>query len=196
MQDDDPAQHAAETVAEETFGSGATAQKEPVTAGKKAVAQYDYEKAEENEIELKEGETVTDIDMVDADWWMGKNARGEMGLFPSNYVEVVGEDGGESGGGLRGDGAVGSAGGGGLQEGGAVGSAGGGGGGGAGGSTATAMYDYEAAEENELSFPDGAKITDVVSLNVLLLFSVSQCFTLSRYNTVPSSCMYLVLSVT
>jgi drebrin-like protein len=27
--------------------------------------------------------------------------------------------------------------------------------------TATAQYDYEAAEDNELSFPEGAKITDV-----------------------------------
>ena len=30
------------------------------------------------------------------------------------------------------------------------------------GHTATAMYDYEAAEENELSFPENAKITNVV----------------------------------
>jgi hypothetical protein len=30
--------------------------------------------------------------------------------------------------------------------------------------TATAEYDYEAAEENELSFPDGATITNIVSL--------------------------------
>jgi hypothetical protein len=51
--------------------------------GKKALVQYDYEKAEDNEIELKAGEYVTDIDMVDEDWWMGKNMHGEMGLFPS-----------------------------------------------------------------------------------------------------------------
>jgi hypothetical protein len=51
--------------------------------GKKALVQYDYEKAEDNEIELKEGEYVTDIEMVDEDWWMGKNVHGEMGLFPS-----------------------------------------------------------------------------------------------------------------
>lgn len=32
--------------------------------------------------------------MVDEDWWMGENARGQTGLFPSNYVELVegGED--------------------------------------------------------------------------------------------------------
>jgi drebrin-like protein len=47
---------------------------------------------EDNEIELKEGEYVTNIDMVDEDWWMGENAKGQTGLFPSNYVELV-EDG-------------------------------------------------------------------------------------------------------
>jgi len=52
---------------------------------------YDYEKAEGNEIDLVEGQYVTNIDMVDEDWWMGTNHLGETGLFPSNYVEVVEE---------------------------------------------------------------------------------------------------------
>jgi len=104
---------------------------------------------------LKEGERITGIEMVDDDWWMGENSKGERGLFPSNYVELV--EGGA------------------LQEthhtsqavadepppppappaqtsG--------------GGQTATAEYDYEAAEENELSFPEGAKITNVVSVHL------------------------------
>jgi hypothetical protein len=62
------------------------------TGGKKALIQYDYEKAEDNEIELREGEYVTNIEMVDDDWWMGTNVQGESGLFPSNYVELVDED--------------------------------------------------------------------------------------------------------
>lgn len=48
--------------------------------------------AEDNEIELKEGEYVTNIDMVDEDWWMGENAKGHAGLFPSNYVELIKDD--------------------------------------------------------------------------------------------------------
>ncbi len=27
--------------------------------------------------------------MVDEDWWMGENERHETGLFPSNYVELI-----------------------------------------------------------------------------------------------------------
>lgn len=35
--------------------------------------------------------------------------------------------------------------------------------------TATSEYDYEAAEENELTFPEGAKITDIVSRSKAVL---------------------------
>jgi hypothetical protein len=62
------------------------------TGGRKALIQYDYEKAEDNELELREGEYVTNIEMVDDDWWMGTNSQGESGLFPSNYVELVDDD--------------------------------------------------------------------------------------------------------
>lgn len=62
------------------------------SGGLRAVVQYDYEKAEDNEIELVEGQFVTNIDQVDDDWWMGTNVHGETGLFPSNYVELVGDE--------------------------------------------------------------------------------------------------------
>ncbi|KAJ6150761.1 hypothetical protein N7470_007355 [Penicillium chermesinum] len=131
--------------------------------GLHAVVQYDYEKAEDNEIDLREGEVVTEIEMVDEDWWLGVNAQGERGLFPGNYVEIAAD--GEvadahtaahaeaepesvaepepvsappppaaSGH----DSAPASQ-----------------------GATAAALYDYEAAEDNEISFPEGATITNV-----------------------------------
>lgn len=34
-----------------------------------------------------------------------------------------------------------------------------------GGATATALYDYEAGEDNELSFPEDAVITNIVSVS-------------------------------
>ena len=97
--------------------------------------------------------------MVDDDWWMGTNSAGESGLFPSNYVELVEDD---------------------AEDAEAAAPplpshpaaqhqeeeeappaappqpAGG------KGPTATALYDYDAAEDNEISFPENATITDVV----------------------------------
>jgi hypothetical protein len=124
--------------------------------GIRAVVQYDYEKAEDNEIELTEGDFVSEIEMVDEDWWFGVNVNGERGLFPSNYVELV-----EEGHAHQTTSAapvhepepeapVPSAAAGGKP-------------------TATALYDYEAAEDNEISFPDGAKIINLVSVMHLSL---------------------------
>jgi hypothetical protein len=169
----DPARGASAAVAVATFGAAAVGgaaiaaaassgqDEDQGGSGKRAVIQYDYEKAEDNEVELHEGEYVTDIDMVDDDWWMGTNPQGERGLFPANYVELV-EDGNDAGAvaapplpthpsapqepepaatppqPARGS-----------------------------GPTATALYDYEAAEDNELSFPEGATIIGLVSRSCL-----------------------------
>lgn len=151
----DPARGAAQAAAISSFGEEAAEHAAPhapdtTEDGKRALIQYDYEKAEDNELELREGEYVTDIDMVDEDWWMGRNSRGETGLFPANYVELV-ED-------RAGHGSVAAAptadiehesh----LQAHAGV----------TKGHTATALYDYEAAEGNELTFPEDAKIVNVV----------------------------------
>lgn len=154
----DPARAAAEATAVTSFGQHAVETANPGAGvnGKRALVQYDYEKAEDNEIELKEGEYVTHIEMVDEDWWAGQNAQGEMGLFPSNYVELVEDDEHEhehqhqQGGHEQAEPSA--------VTGTAHAEAGG-----SHGPTATALYDYEAAEENELSFPEDAKITSVVS---------------------------------
>ncbi|RDW64279.1 putative actin binding protein [Aspergillus mulundensis] len=118
----------------------------------RALVQYDYEKAEDNEVDLREGERVTEIEMVDKDWWLGLNARGERGLFPSNYVEII-DDGRQT----RSEPdtltadthtpeAV-------PDSAAALGSH--------AKPTAKALYDYEAAEDNELSFPEGGEIINI-----------------------------------
>ena len=160
---EDDGRGAAQAAAASTFGAGDA--KAAEQGGKEAVAQYDYEKAEDNELELHEGERITGIDMVDEDWWMGTNSRGETGLFPSNYVELI-EGGGSGGGGAAAAAPPAPEP---EPEPAATPATTAGGGSGAGGKTATAQYDYEAAEDNELSFPDGAKITDIVSRPFLLL---------------------------
>ncbi|KAI9713298.1 MAG: hypothetical protein M1812_006657 [Candelaria pacifica] len=151
----DPARGAGEAMASASFGRTAVeaAHSDTHGKGKRALVQYDYEKAEDNELELKEGEFVTNIDMVDEDWWMGQNRKGETGLFPSNYVELEPDQGqtpslnkipeaappaGPA------PGAVGAA----HQS-------------KASGPVAVAIYDYQAAEDNELSFEEHAKITGI-----------------------------------
>ncbi|KAF2397578.1 hypothetical protein EJ06DRAFT_533184 [Trichodelitschia bisporula] len=143
----DPARAASEAAAEATFGAGAAAAGAHAgQGGKTAIAQYDYEKAEDNELELRDGERVINIDMVDDDWWMGQNERGETGLFPSNYVELIEEEPAKAAQAPAGPAAQAAPAAPPAQ---------------AKGPTATAQYDYDAAEENELSFPDGATILNV-----------------------------------
>lgn len=166
-EEQDPRRNAAvvaQPIAKETHAAPAA------SGGKRALIQYDYEKAEDNEVELREGEYVTNIEMVDDDWWMGTNSRGESGLFPSNYVELVDDDEAaqpvapqvsthQSVAEVPAP----------AQPAAAP----------SGGRTATAQFDYEAAEDNgmfswdssllmrlltyepELSFPEGATITDL-----------------------------------
>ncbi|KAI4087169.1 MAG: hypothetical protein LQ344_006964 [Seirophora lacunosa] len=150
----DPARGAGEAAAAASLAGITAEAAHPRTAvgGKRALVQYDYEKAEDNELELKEGEYVTNIDMVDEDWWMGENPRGDVGLFPSNYVELVADE-------ERGTAAA-PASDRGLEpelvaHGGTTAAD--------TGHTAIALYDYDAAEDNELSFPENAQITGIVS---------------------------------
>lgn len=159
VEEEDPARGAGQAAAAASFG----ATEDPRagadnSGGHEAIAQYDYEKAEENELELREGERVFNIDMVDEDWWMGENSRGEKGLFPSNYVELVEAS---SGGAAPppAPAAVPAP----VQETAAPPPPASAAAAAPGGKTATAQYDYEAAEDNELSFPDGGKITGIVS---------------------------------
>lgn len=143
---DELARGASEAAAASTFGGASnTGTAEADGQGKRALVQYDYEKAEDNEVELRDGEIVTNIDMVDPDWWFGKNSRGEAGLFPSNYVEIIQDEEPPAAAAMPATPAAPPASGGVSKL-----------------PTATAQYDYEAAEDNEISFPDGATITGVV----------------------------------
>ncbi|KAI9334504.1 hypothetical protein DFJ73DRAFT_852941 [Zopfochytrium polystomum] len=56
-------------------------------AGITATVVYSYEAQEENEIDLAEGEIITQIEKVDDGWWQGMSPSGRVGLFPANYVE-------------------------------------------------------------------------------------------------------------
>lgn len=105
-----------------------------------AIAEYEYEKDEDNEIGFAEGELIIDIKFVDDDWWMGTNSQGESGLFPASYVTIketvevsIEEEPATPAASEP------------KSE----------------GLTAIAEYDYEATEDNELTFPEGATITNI-----------------------------------
>ena len=52
------------------------------------IAGWDYDAADDDEIELKAGDTVIILEEVDENWGRGKNKRtGEVGLYPTLYVE-------------------------------------------------------------------------------------------------------------
>lgn len=94
---------------------------------------YAYDATEANELTFEEGETIFLIEKDDSGWWRGRNKKGVEGVFPSNFVEVVGEEGG----------------------------------GGASGTTDinadfTALYDYEAEDDTELTIKEG-EILHVIS---------------------------------
>lgn len=49
--------------------------------GKAGKGIFGYEPVESNELLMAEGDTITNIDMLDEDWWAGK-LRGILGMFP------------------------------------------------------------------------------------------------------------------
>ncbi|KAJ3338735.1 hypothetical protein HDU93_009141 [Gonapodya sp. JEL0774] len=134
-------------------------------AGLTANALYEYTAAEDNELTFAEGDKIVSIEKVSEDWWSGINSKtGQAGLFPSNYVELTEEaspapafesriappprepepepEPAPAAAPIRPPPSPASS-------------------AAAEGLTATALYDYEAAEDNELTFTEGAKITHI-----------------------------------
>jgi len=52
-----------------------------------AVALYDYQAGDDDEISFDPDDVITNIEMIDEGWWRG-TCRGVHGLFPANYVEL------------------------------------------------------------------------------------------------------------
>lgn len=118
-------------------------EKKKSSTAKNAIAQYDYEKDEDNEVDFVEGDLIIEIDFVDEEWWSGKVSRtGEIGVFPASYVlleeadlKPVEENEGRD---VKGAAENPSQ-----------------------GQTATAEYDYDREEDNEISFKEGDIIVEI-----------------------------------
>lgn len=60
----------------------------PAAGGQQcAVALYDYQAADDDELTFDPGDVITDLEFIDEGWWRG-SCHGRSGLFPSNYVEL------------------------------------------------------------------------------------------------------------
>lgn len=58
--------------------------------GPSAVALYDYDAGEDNEITFKEGQVIHDIQFVSDDWWSGLAPDGTaVGLFPGKFPTIL-----------------------------------------------------------------------------------------------------------
>lgn len=133
--ENDLAEESAETKADSSQSNASGAS----PSGKSAVAEYDYEKEDADEVGFEEGDKINDIEFVDAEWWSGTNARtNERGLFPAAYVtlsssadEALEEEDEKAS-----DAAKESI-------------------------SAVAEYEYEKDEENEISFNEGDLIIDI-----------------------------------
>uniref|UniRef100_A0A8C6T7F8 Drebrin-like a n=1 Tax=Neogobius melanostomus TaxID=47308 RepID=A0A8C6T7F8_9GOBI len=54
-----------------------------------ARAIYDYQAADDTEINFDPDDIITGIEMIDEGWWRGFGPNGHYGMFPSNYVELL-----------------------------------------------------------------------------------------------------------
>ena len=57
-------------------------------AGERAVVLYDFAADGDDEMTVHEGETLLVLERDTDEWWKCKNARGEEGVVPANYLEV------------------------------------------------------------------------------------------------------------
>jgi signal transducing adaptor molecule len=67
-------------------------QKQQTTAAtvSRVKALYDFSPSEPGELPFRRGDIISVLDSVYKDWWRG-SLRGQTGIFPVNYVEIVKE---------------------------------------------------------------------------------------------------------
>ncbi|PRT55059.1 Protein app1 [Wickerhamiella sorbophila] len=63
-------------------------EEEEEPTGGSAIAEYDYDAVDEDELAFREGDKITNIEFASDDWWSGE-ANGKVGLFPANHVKLL-----------------------------------------------------------------------------------------------------------
>ncbi|KAH8871088.1 Protein kinase C and casein kinase substrate in neurons protein 1 [Schistosoma japonicum] len=64
-------------------------QKPKENASLQAVCLYDYVANENDELSFRVGDHIFGIEQIDEGWWLGRDASGQIGLFPANYVKLL-----------------------------------------------------------------------------------------------------------
>jgi hypothetical protein len=118
-EEEEPAAAAPPALPSRSEPEPSTAEGSSDSAPVEAVVLFDYAKDDDNELGLTENEKITVLEFSHEEWWLGRDSKGNEGLFPAEYVEVLKKP------------------------------------------YAIALYEYEATEDNELTFPEGAYITDI-----------------------------------
>ena len=59
--------------------------------GKIVRALYAYQAANDDDLDIAEGEELTIVNAVDRDWVSGQNSQGQVGYIPAAYLEVIGD---------------------------------------------------------------------------------------------------------
>ena len=49
--------------------------------------EYDYKAEQEDELNLKVGDVISNVQTAEGGWWEGE-LRGKKGMFPENFVKV------------------------------------------------------------------------------------------------------------
>lgn len=84
----DPNQHSSFST-QHTQTSTASAPPQPANAAASRVrALYDFQPSEEGELGFQKGDVIRVLDSVYEHWWRGE-LRGQAGIFPVNYVEIL-----------------------------------------------------------------------------------------------------------
>ena len=55
----------------------------------KVVALYANVPGDVDELSFEKGETIDVLWLLEEEWWKGRNSRGQIGVFPSNYVKKI-----------------------------------------------------------------------------------------------------------
>ena len=59
--------------------------------GKAVVVLFEFMGANDTDLSFRKGETLAVLEEQDSGWWLGRKKSGEVGMFPSNYVQPVGK---------------------------------------------------------------------------------------------------------